>query len=307
MIEKSDFSGYAQYTISSERLRVGVIALGATVTSLAVDGRNVILNYPTLEGYLQGNAYVGAIVGRCANRIAGGRITLQGKSYRLTQNEGENQLHGGVCAFDRQRWQAEVLDGQAVRFTYFSPDGENGYPGNLAAAVTYRVEGACLRLDFEADSDQDTFYAPTSHLYFNLDGAAQVLGTQLRINASHWVPVDRQMLPTGRLEPTQGAFDFSSLRPVGRDYDHSFLLRDAHALTAAVADLQMDLYTDFPAVQIYTGAFLSGFHHANQGLAIEPGFCPDSPNQPAFTSPLLKRGVHFHKYAAYQFSAPKED
>ena len=174
MVSKQEFSANEKYVICSGNLRVEIADLGATVTGIAFRGRPVLLGYETPEEYLTGSAYLGALVGRYANRIAGAAFHLNGKRYALLKNEGENQLHGGPNAFDKRRWQAEILEENSVRFTLFSPDGDNGFPGNLTASVTYTVSGGTLRLDFEGDSDADTVFAPTSHMYFNLDGAENI-------------------------------------------------------------------------------------------------------------------------------------
>lgn len=303
MISRERFDGYEQYVISSEDLRVSVMALGATVTSLRFGERELALGYGAAADYLRGKSYIGAIVGRYANRIGGARFSIGGREYRLTANENGNQLHGGPEAFDRRVWRAEARGENAVRFMLDSPDGENGYPGNLRAAVTYAVEGARLRLDFEGESDADTVFGPTSHMYFNLAGGGSVLDTALRINASGWAEADAELIPTGRILPAEGDFDFRAPRPVGRDYDHCFLLDGPDACVAEAGGVRLALRTDYPALQLYTGSALSGAHRKNQGFAIEPEFVPDSPNRPDFPSPVLRRGEAFHKFAEYTFSS----
>ena len=184
MIQLSDFYGYSMYTISSDTLSVSVMSLGATVTKLAYLGRNVVVSLKTPDDYLQDTSYLGAIVGRYANRIAGGRFPLNGKTVQVEQNEGRNHLHGGSVGFHKRIWAAERLGEQAVRFTLHTPDGDAGYPGALTMHVTYRVEGSRLFLDFEGVSTKDTILAPTTHMYFNLGGTESILGTTLQINAS---------------------------------------------------------------------------------------------------------------------------
>ena len=156
MIQLSDFYGYSMYTISSDTLSVSVMSLGATVTRLVYQGRNVVVSLKTPDDYLQDNSYLGAIVGRYANRIAGGRFPLNGKTVQVEQNEGRNHLHGGSVGFHKRVWTAECLGEQAVRFTLHTPDGDAGYPGELTMHVTYRVEGSRLFLDFEGISTKDT-------------------------------------------------------------------------------------------------------------------------------------------------------
>lgn len=302
MIQQERFDGYEQYVIASERLRVSVMSLGATVTSLRFEGRELTLGYGSAAEYLRGISYIGAIVGRYANRIGGARFAIDGREYRLTANENGNQLHGGPASFDRRSWRAMPLGDHSVRFTLDSPDGDNGYPGNLSAAVTYSVEDARLRLDFEGECDADTVFGPTTHMYFNLGGGGDILDTVLRISASGYAEVDGELIPTGRVLPAEGDFDFRTPRPIGRDFDHCFLLDGQDACTAEAGCVCLKLRTDYPALQLYTGSALTGPHRKNQGFAIEPEFVPDSPNRPEFPSPGLRRGVKFHRFAEYMFS-----
>lgn len=299
MIKQSDFDGYKLYTLSSDELEVCVTELGATVTKLCFKGRCVSLGYDTAAEYLAGGAYLGAIVGRFANRIGGGGFELGGRRYELVKNENGNTLHG-ADAFNARRWQSEIV-GESVRFTLFSPDGDKGFPGDLRAAVTYTVKGGALRLDFEGDAEADTVYAPTTHMYFNLDGSADIRGHEAQLNAAGVLEVDAALIPTGRVLPAEGAFDFSVPRTIGQDYDHCFVLCGEPACRIRAGGLRLTLTTDYPALQLYTGAFLGDELGANRGFAIEPEFYPDSPNRPDFPSPVLKAGGHFHKYAEYRF------
>lgn len=301
MLTKQDFGGYHLYMLSNGILDLSVTDLGATVTSLRYRGRETVLGYASAAEYLTGGAYLGALIGRYANRIGGAAFSLGGRRYTLPANEGCNQLHGGPDAFDKRRWSLREDEGALV-FSLDSPDGDNGFPGNLTAAVRYTLEGDMLRMDYEAVSDADTVYAPTSHMYFDLSGRRQILDARLQINASHVLEVDGSLIPTGQLLPAEGAFDFHTLRPVAADYDHCFVLDGEDCCVMEDGGLRMEVRTDFPAVQIYTGAFLPAPHGANGGLAIEPEFFPDSPNRPAFPSTLLRAGESFHRWATYRFS-----
>ena len=301
MVIKRDFCGEEEYLIDSGTLQVSIMALGATVTGISLEGRQLLLQYGTAREYLEGSAYIGALVGRYANRIGGAAFDLNGIHYTLTKNEGENQLHGGPNAFDRRRWKAEILGENSVRFTLFSPDGDNGFPGNLRAAVTYSVSGGTLRLDFEGESDADTLFAPTTHMYFNLDGADSILDTVFQMNCAGWLETGEGLIPTGRICPAEGRFDFSSPRPLGGDFDHCFVLRGEDACTARAGDVTMSVRTDYPAIQLYTGGGLGAPFGKNRGFAVEPEFYPDSPNHPEFPSPVLRAGEHFHKYVEYSF------
>ena len=302
MIKELPFGDCRLFVLSNDELELRVTDLGATVVSLRYKGREMVLGYDSPQLYREKGAYLGAAIGRYANRIGGAAFTLNGRRYELPANEGKNQLHGGPKSFEQRLWEAEPQQDGSLLFSLFSPDGDNGYPGNLRAALRYSLSGAALRLDFEADSDADTVYAPTSHMYFDLSGRGAVLDARLFVNADAYLEVDEGLIPTGRLLPTAGDFDLNSLRRVERDYDHCFVLRGTHACTMADGGVRLDVFTDLPAVQIYTGAFLPPPHAANGGLAIEPEFFPDSPNRPAFPSTLLRAGEHFHRWATYRFS-----
>lgn len=302
MVTQAKFGNYTLFTVTAGDLSASVCDLGATLVSLHYRGRETVLGYDSSEAYLAGHDYLGATIGRYGNRIGNARFALNGVEYRLTPNEGPNQLHGGPQAFDRQRWTVEIPDDAALRFTLCSPDGENGFPGTLNAAVTYRICGDALRIDFEGDSDRDTPFAPTNHSYFDLAGNRRCLEAGLWLGASRYVEPGEGLIPTGRLLPAEGDFDFHRLRPVSRDYDHAFVLDGTHACTLCAGGLKMELHTDFPAVQIYTGSGLNAPFGKNAGLAIEPEFFPDSPNRPDFPDTVLRAGEHFHRWAEYRFS-----
>ena len=302
MVIKRDFCGEEEYLIDSGTLQVSIMALGATVTGITLEGRQLLLRYGTAREYLKGSAYIGALVGRYANRIGGASFILNGRRVTLTKNEGKNQLHGGPNAFDKRRWQAEVSGENSVRFTLFSPDGDNGFPGNLTAAVTYSVSGGTLRLDFEGESNADTLFAPTTHMYFNLDGADSILDTVFQMDCDRYLELGEGLIPTGRICPAEGRFDFSSPRPLDGDFDHCFLLHGQNACTARAGDVTMSVRTDYPAIQLYTGGGLGAPFGKNRGFAIEPEYYPDSPNHPEFPSPVLRAGERFHKYVEYQYS-----
>ena len=299
MLTCSDFGGYAAYTLASDELEVTVTELGSTVTRLRFRGRTLSLGYDTAAAYLAGTSYLGAIVGRFANRIGGGSFTLDGQRWELTKNENGNTLHGGG-AFHKRRWQSGT-EGESVVFTLFSPAGDMGFPGDLTARVRYTVTGGTLRIDFEGEAAADTVYAPTSHMYFNLDGSPDVRGHVLQMDAGGVLEVDGALIPTGVVLPPAGDFDFSAPRPIGRDYDHCFVLKKDGLCRVCAGGVALTLATDFPAVQLYSGAFLEPEIGAHRGFALEPEFCPDAPNKPAFPSALLHAGEHFRKYAEYRF------
>lgn len=302
MVKTTNFGAYKQYLLESEELSVGVMELGATVTGVDYRGRRVGLGYAAAEDYLTHGAYLGAIVGRFANRIGDGSFPLSGQHVELQKNENGNTLHGGRDSWDRRVWQSRV-EGDSVVFTLLSPDGDNGFPGCVRASVRYTVAGSELRIEFEGETDADTVFAPTSHMYFNLRGEGSVLGMRMRIPASGVLEVDRALIPTGRVLPAEGDFDFSALRPVGRRYDHAFVLQDTRACEAEDGGVRLTLDTDFPALQFYTGTYLGEPFGESGGFAVEPEFYPDAPNHPSFPSAALRPGERFRRYASYRFSA----
>lgn len=301
MIRRTSFGEYTQYVVRSGDLELSVMDLGATVTSLQYRGQELALHYDAAEAYLSKVPYICSAIGRYANRIGKARFILNDREYVLPANEGRNQLHGGPDAYDRRVWHGESVGESAVRFELDSPDGDNGFPGNLTAAVTYSLSGESFRIDFEGLSDADTHYAPTSHMYFVLDGTKSCLETELMIHADQYVEIDSELIPTGRLLPVDGDFDFRTPRPIGRDYDHCFVLTSSHACTVRAGGVSIELHTDFPAVQIYTASAMEEPFQSNCALAIEPEFFPDSPHHPAFPSTVLKKGEKLHKYAEFRF------
>ena len=317
-------------------LRLSVLTYGATIRSLVFDGKDLVLGYDRLEDYVADDtSYLGATVGRYANRIAGGRFTLDGVTYDVGCNErGRGHLHGGAKGFSKQVWQAAVTsDGGApsVRMTYRSADGEEGYPGALDVAVTFTVtEDDALRIRYEAAADRDTVLNLTDHSYFDLNGwdGGDILDTVLTIYADKITAVDDQLIPTGEMLPVQGTpFDFRTGKPIGRDldaadeqlrlgggYDHNFVLgMDRRQRLAATAyaprsGIWMECRTDMPGMQLYTS---NSLHTAtgkggrplyeHQGLCLETQFFPDSPNQPAFPSAVLRGGERFTSETSYRF------
>lgn len=307
MVTHEDFSGREKYTIASDHLEVSVMDLGATCLSIKLDGKEMILGFDQLEDYEKDPCHIGVIVGRYGNRIAGARCTVGGLDIRLSANEGENQLHGGFMAFDKQIWTVQnaeaTANGGSVRFEHFSPDGDNGYPGNLNAAITYSVDGNEMQIDFEGISDADTIYAPTTHMYFNLGDTEDVLNTEVKMRADRYLPVDENLIPTGIL-PVDEDFDFREFRRIKSAYDHCFIVngeKENPAFEAKEKGLHMSLWTDYPSLQFYTGKKLKAPHHPYQGFAIEPEAYPNSPNREDFPSPILRKGEKFHRFVRYRF------
>ena len=323
-------------------VEVRAITYGGIIVSLRVpdrDGRlgDIVLGFDNLDGYVEGSPYFGAIVGRYANRIANGQFTLAGETYHLATNNGPNHLHGGVRGFDKIVWHAEMLEsdsGVAVIFTHTSPDGDEGYPGTLSIRVTYALTpGNELVVDYFATTDHATPINLSQHTYFNLagDGRRDVLEHVLTIDAAHFTPVDATLIPTGVIAPVAGTpFDFTTPTAIGAridledeqlenggGYDHNFVLdRDGAGLAHAARVEEpttgrvLDVYTTEPGLQFYSGNFLDGSIIGKSGRAYRHryGFCletqhfPDSPNQPAFPSTILRPGVEYRSRTVFVFS-----
>ena len=334
-----------RWTLANGDLRVALMTYGAIVLRIETPGRagepaNVVLGFPDLDGYVSRNdPYFGVVAGRFANRITAGRFTLDGQAYQLSRNDGGNHLHGGHQGFDKRVWRAEEAtagDGPAVRLAYHSPNGEEGYPGTLAIAVTYTLTGEALRMDYAATTDAPTIVNPTQHSYVNLagEGSGDVMGHLLRVAAGRFVEVDANLSPTGNLAPVVGTpFDFREARPIGsrireahpqivigRGYDHCLVFdRPTPADTAFVPVARveeptsgrvLELRTDRPGVQFYAGGFLDGTivgpsgrtYRQGDGFCLETQTFPDAPNQPAFPSPVLRPGETFRSRTEFAFS-----
>lgn len=300
MVRQDDFFGFQSYTIENGALALRVTEYGASILSMRIRGEEMVLSFPALAEYEKSSACLGAIVGRWANRIGGAGFTLDGKRYDLCANERGNTLHGGSegNSWNKRRWTGRVEDDNAVSFTLVSPDGDNGFPGEMTARVVYSVLPDRVRIDFEGSSSKDTYFSPTSHVYFSL-GETNILGVKMQINAFGHLEVDDALIPTGKILPTEGDFDFTSPRTVGRDYDDCFCLSGEEACTARTERHKLTLYTDFPALQFYTGKYLDCGIAPNAGFAIEPEYYPDTPNRPDFPDARLRAGETFRKYLAF--------
>lgn len=316
-------------------LSVSVLDYGATLQSILFAGKDLLLGYDCAADYVRADGfYLGATIGRYANRIADGMFTLNGKTYTLAKNEnGIGHLHGGDCGFDQKIWEMEILDTgdePALRASLFSPDGEEGYPGNLHVTVTFRVSADnTLSLTYTANSDADTVANFTNHAYFNLNGfdGGDVLDTLLTIHADQFTSVDERRLPTG-ITPVDGTpFDFRSAKPIGDaindthpqiqlggGIDHNFVISGApgtlrpavHAMSPK-SGIAVTCCTDLPGIQIYTANTLTmpfgkgGPMTAFQGFCLETQFYPDTPNHPEFPSCLLRAGDTFRSVTSFHF------
>ena len=333
------------YTLSNANgIEVRAITYGGIIVSLKVPDNNgrlddIVMGHDTLEGYVTKSGYFGAIVGRYGNRIANGKFTVDGVEYKLAVNNGPNHLHGGLKGFDKVVWQAESFenpDGAGVVLSYTSKDGEEGYPGNLTAKITYTLTAQNeLVVDYHATTDKATPLNLTQHTYFNLagDGNGDILGHDVLLNASHFTPVDKTMIPTGEVRSVaRTPMDFTKPTAIGaridqedeqlrfgRGYDHNLVINqeegEGPSLVARVYEPTtgrvMEVFSTEPGVQFYSGNFLDGSVTGKSGHVYErrTGFCletqhyPDSPNKPDFPSSILRPGETYDSRTIFKFSA----
>jgi aldose 1-epimerase len=338
----SDGTSVDVYSLSDDNIEVRIMTYGGIIVSLRAPDRNgmlddVVLGYDSLDNYIAKSPYFGAIVGRYANRLAQGRFELDGQTYSVPKNHGDNALHGGRRGFDKLVWTAQPIP-DGIELAAVSEDGDQGFPGTLATKVRYRLNGGALRIEYSATTDKATVINLTNHSYFNLagQGKGDILGHVLKINASRMTPVGATLIPTGDLKSVEGtAFDFRTGHTIGeriqaddvqlrlaQGYDHNFVLDHAPDQLAEAAEAYepttgriLQVLTTEPGVQFYTGNSLDGSITGKEGHVYERrfGFCletqhfPDSPNQPSFPSTKLKPGQTFHSVTVFQFSAGRRD
>jgi len=331
------------YTLTNHSgMEATITNFGGIVVSMKVPDRNgklddVVLGYDNLDGYLTNKAFFGALVGRYANRIAHAQFKLNGVTYNVPKNDGDNSLHGGTNGFNKRVWTAKDVSGshgQALELTYVSKDGEEGYPGNLTAKVVYTLTDQNeLKIDYSATTDKDTVLNLTNHTYFNLagQGNGDILGHELTLHADRFTPVDPTLIPTGELQPVKGTpFDFTKpvaigarinqddpQLKVGKGYDHNWVLNSAKGSVSLAAEAYepktgrvLQVLTDQPGIQFYSGNFLDGsitgksgkVYNLRNGFCLETQHFPDSPNHPAFPSAVLKPGQHYRTTTIFKFS-----
>jgi aldose 1-epimerase len=323
----------ALYTLQNDHLRVRITDFGGRMVSIEAPDRNghrdhVLLGFDSAAGYLAAGSF-GTLLGRYANRIAGATLTLDGQTYALSKNEGENTLHGGAVAFSKLVWSVASAATDRLVLTHVSPDGDQGFPGELTVQATYGLDADTLSLTFEAHTTKPTVLNLSAHPYFNLGGPAcpDVLDHELTIAADAFLPADEAQIPTGEIRPVAGTpFDFrqpthpsARIRQpdpqifVGLGYDHCFVLRgDTPAVTLhhSGSGRVLEVHTDHPGVQVYTGNKLSGafaghggvIYRQSAGLALEPQAFPDAPHHPDFPSTMLRPGETYRRTIRYRFT-----
>ena len=345
MIQKSSFGKTQEgkaveaFTLTNTKgVTAKIITYGATVTELHVPDKtgkmgDIVLGFDNIGQYEKQSPYFGAIIGRYGNRIAKGIFSLDNKTYHVPVNNGPNSLHGGLKGFDKHVWQATekmTADGPSLTFKYTSKDGEEGYPGTLHTTVVYTLTNEnVLRITYTATAEKPTVVNLTNHSYFNLAGSGDVLGYEATIRAAHYTPVDATLIPTGKIDSVVGTpLDFTTVHSIGEriaqipadigGYDHNFVLDSGGKTMAQAAHIHdpvsgrtVEVYTDQPGVQFYTGNFLDGTVKGKHGQVYQKhsAFCletqhfPDSPNHANFPSTILRPGHTFHSTTEYRFSA----
>jgi len=333
------------YSLTNKKgMDVSITNFGATVVTLRVPDRagkaaDVVLGYDTLEGYENGKSYFGATVGRYANRIGGGKFSIDGKEYTLPKNDGNNTLHGGIVGFNKKIWKARELpanDSAVLELSYLSPDGEEGFPGNLSVKVVFTLPANRneLKIDYTATTDKDTVLNLSNHSYFNLagEGVGNILDQVLTLHAKQFTPVDKTLIPTGELRdvaPTP--LDFNSATAIGKrinedyeqlvfgkGYDHNWVLASGGGKGLSIAaeayepksGRMLKVLTTEPGVQFYSGNFLDGStgkggkaYPRRSAFCLETQHFPDSPNHASFPSTLLKPNAVFQSHTVFRFSA----
>jgi aldose 1-epimerase len=323
------------YTLTNQHgMRVSLSSFGGLITELSVPDRegnieNIVLHYESVAEYDNNDSYLGATVGRYANRIANGKFSLDGTEYTLATNDGNHHLHGGLIGFHRKFWDHQLIREGAsvkVKMSYVSADGEEGYPGMLSASLTFELtQENALLLEFEASTDKSTVVNLTHHGYFNLSAMKEdILGHEMLIFADKYTPADETLIPTGELAPVDGTpFDFRQpfaigdrIGDVAGGYDHNYVIKEQHddglikmaVVHHAASGRYMELYADSPGIQFYSGNFLDGRqttrgiqYNKQMGFCLEPQVFPNSPNTPAFPTARLNPGENYRHRIQYHF------
>lgn len=325
------------YLLKNEKgMEVAISDYGATIVNVIVPDKeghptDVVLGYDDVSGYEKGDRVFGAFVGRVANRIAGGSFTLNGKTYELTKNDGDNTLHGGRDMMNKRMWKVEESTDNSVTLSLDSPDGDQGFPGNLKLTVTYTVTPENeLEIVYGATADADTLLNLTNHSYFNLagQGSGDVLDQKVTISADYFTLADAQSIPTGELTPVKGTpMDFNEAKAIGQDieadyqplidgkgYDHNWVIRGegfrkAASMYSDKTGIHMDVYTDLPGMQLYTANYVDyekgkggAEYRIRNAACFETQFFPDAIHHSEFAQPVIKANELFTSKTVYQFS-----
>jgi aldose 1-epimerase len=339
---KAEGQPVSLYTIANSKgISVNIANIGAAIQSVLVPDKNgeladIVLGNDTLEGYANDDFYIGTIVGRYANRIAGGKVEIDGKTYQLAVKDGGFHHHGGKSGFNKKIWRSEAFehtDLAGVQLNYLSADGEEGFPGNLLTTVTYTLNNENqLIVDYKAETDKPTILNLTQHMYFNLAGhnKGSILDHQLMLPHNQYLPVNSMQVPKGEQAAVEGTpFDFTIPKTIGQDinadneqiglsrgYDHSWVIKQsrtdelilAASVTESESGRKMNVYTTEPAIHVYTGNFLDGSPGKNnspynfrEGFCLETQNYPDSPNHPDFPSAVLNPGETFTSKTIFEF------
>lgn len=322
MVSSTQFYDTKKFIIENNEVRLELLSYGARIQKLIYSGVDVVMGFDTLEDYKRDQRFLGATIGRYANRIAGGKFTIGQNQYFVSKNENEiTTLHGGKVGFDRFEWDAKILNEYSVQFSRISPDGEMGFPGNLEAKVIYSLSGSALSISYYAKCDCDTVFNPTNHAYFNLGGLSgrDCREMVLHLSANEYLPIDQNLIPTGEIRNVSGTdFDFQNPKKIGCDFDHCFVLSDrknskyAGSLYSEETGIQMIIETDLPGIQLYTCEHFEDkagkeeiFLHDHHAVALETQFFPNTPNTPSFPSCTLAREKEFFSTTKYVFSKIK--
>ncbi len=338
-MEKTFFGNYNGHDIYAYTLRdeisVTIVTLGATIIKLEVPNKSgelvdVVLGMtnPTDVCGAKGD-YMGCVVGRCGNRIAKGKFTLEGKNYQLDCNNGQNHLHGGFDGFHKKVYDVVSCDEHSLTLTSHSCDDDQGYPANVDFSVKYTVCGSTLTIEYFGESDGTTIFNPTNHAYFNLNGQddGNILDNILQLNANEYLEIDETSIPIKKSSVQDTPFDFRTAKAIGKDinltniqltngggYDHNFCLNDSHFARAfsTKTGITMDCYTDLPGVQFYSGNFLCGNvgkakYPKRSGFCLETQFWPDAINHPDYKQPILHKGEKFYSKTQYVFGVDKNN
>lgn len=328
----SDGQKAAIYTISCGKLSAQITDYGATLVRLWAPDKNgkladVILGYKDAKGYEKGTTFQGAIVGRSANRIAGANFVMNGTTHTLTPNEGQNNLHSGPDFYSKRMWTVEEVTDSSIRLYLYSPNGDQGYPGNARIRVTYTMEADGLAIAYDAVSDMDTVFNLTNHSYFNLAGhdcPERAMEQELILPARSYTVADASSIPTGEMRSVEGTpMDFRSPKAIGRDidmdyealnlqggYDHNFevFCNPCAILSDPKSGRSMAVVTDCPGIQFYAGNFIEkekgkdgAVYTKRTGICLETQFYPDSINHPEWVQPITKAGERYHSVTRYLF------